>query len=302
MVTQPEHLSQYDLLLRNVEELTFLWRIERTDGVTLYLTAHSQDIIFEGSTYTPVSTGEVSAESSESGLKDQNKTYTGFIDSSLVDHDDLLSGRFDGAKMTELIVSWRYPWAGAIMISVGWLTQPTFDEDMWSVEVEGLTRFLRDSRGRSYSSTCDYALGDKNCRKDISASIVYDATIQTIFTRTNGTINRSIFEANTNGVSSGDPLSVSDGFYDFGKIRWTTGLNAGFVSETKTYAATNNTFEIQLATPFDIAVNDEFILEVGCDKRFTTCRDKFDHLIRFGGFPYIPGIYFMISQPVKLAP
>lgn len=299
MVTQPESLPQYDLLLRNIEELTVIWRIARTDGETVYLTNHSSDITYEGNVYSPVSTGDASAESRAAGLKDKNKTYAGFIDSVLITHDDLMSGKYDGAQMTELIISWRYPWAGALMISVGWLTQPSFDEESWSVEVEGITRFLRDKKGRSYSTTCDYNLGDSKCQKDISSMIIYDATIQTVFTRTNGTQNRTLFEANTTGVASGAALSAVDGYYDFGKIRWTTGSNAGFTSEVKTYAATGNVFEIQRAVPFDIAVSDEFVLQVGCDRRYTTCRDKFDNLLRFGGFPYIPGVHYMIRQPVK---
>jgi uncharacterized phage protein (TIGR02218 family) len=34
---------------------------------------------------------------------------------------------------------------------------------------------------------------------------------------------------------------------------------------------------------------------LGCDKQFTTCKQKFDNVANFRGFPHVPGNDFMLS-------
>ena len=47
-----------------------------------------------------------------------------------------------------------------------------------------------------------------------------------------------------------------------------------------------------------LAVGDTFVVTAGCDKRFTTCRDRFANTVNFRGFPSIPGNDFLIRYPV----
>ncbi len=47
-----------------------------------------------------------------------------------------------------------------------------------------------------------------------------------------------------------------------------------------------------------IAVGDAFSVSAGCDKRFSTCRDRFDNIANFRGFPQMPGNDFALSYPV----
>ena len=44
-----------------------------------------------------------------------------------------------------------------------------------------------------------------------------------------------------------------------------------------------------------IAPGDTFIVTAGCDKRFATCRAKFDNAVNFRGFPHIPGNDFVTA-------
>ena len=46
-----------------------------------------------------------------------------------------------------------------------------------------------------------------------------------------------------------------------------------------------------------IAVGDTFVVTAGCDKRFATCRDRFNNAANFRGFPHIPGNDFIIRIP-----
>ncbi len=49
------------------------------------------------------------------------------------------------------------------------------------------------------------------------------------------------------------------------------------------------------APPAPIAAGDAVTLTVGCDKRFSTCRDKFANALNFRGFPHIPGNDFIAT-------
>jgi len=40
----------------------------------------------------------------------------------------------------------------------------------------------------------------------------------------------------------------------------------------------------------------------GCDKRFDTCRNRFNNAVNFRGFPHIPGNDFVIRYAVEGEP
>lgn len=49
----------------------------------------------------------------------------------------------------------------------------------------------------------------------------------------------------------------------------------------------------------EIAPGDALRLVAGCDKRMATCREKFNNLISFQGFPDIPGDDWSLTDPAK---
>src|SRR3712207_7264503 len=46
-----------------------------------------------------------------------------------------------------------------------------------------------------------------------------------------------------------------------------------------------------------ISPGDAFTLSAGCDKSFSTCRDRFANSVNFRGFPHMPGNDFALSYP-----
>ena len=56
------------------------------------------------------------------------------------------------------------------------------------------------------------------------------------------------------------------------------------------------------ALPAALATGDIVTLEAGCDRTCDTCRIKFDNLLNFQGFPFIPGEDWQISYPNEGAP
>jgi uncharacterized phage protein (TIGR02218 family) len=60
--------------------------------------------------------------------------------------------------------------------------------------------------------------------------------------------------------------------------------------------------ELWQAMPEPFAAGDAFTVTAGCDKRFDTCRAKFDNVVNFRGFPHIPGNDFVARYAVAGEP
>lgn len=81
-------------------------------------------------------------------------------------------------------------------------------------------------------------------------------------------------------------LSQADGYFDLGVVTFTGGDNAGRSRTVKKYSS--GTIEVALAWDGAVAVGDTFSIFPGCDKTMSTCKNRFNNLSRFRGFPFIP--------------
>lgn len=90
---------------------------------------------------------------------------------------------------------------------------------------------------------------------------------------------------------SGGTVSRPDdsGFFDFGLITMvgSDNANAGLSREIKSYVP--GQFVLQEVFPYPVQAGDEYIATAGCDKSLPTCRDRYNNVINFRGFPYLPG-------------
>lgn len=78
------------------------------------------------------------------------------------------------------------------------------------------------------------------------------------------------------------------GYFDYGRIKFISGLNVGLSREVKAYVP--GQIQLQLPFPYAIASGDIYEMWPGCDKTFPTCRDRFNNTLNFRGEPYVPGI------------
>ncbi len=84
------------------------------------------------------------------------------------------------------------------------------------------------------------------------------------------------------------------GFYDGAVIQWLQGENAGRAIEAKTTSAIGggqNGYDIETWLPNARTpeIGDVCYIQPGCDKLRETCRDKFENILNFQGFPDLPG-------------
>ncbi len=89
-----------------------------------------------------------------------------------------------------------------------------------------------------------------------------------------------------NGVCT--PLGGSTGYFDYGLITFTSGLNSGLSMEVKSYVPGQIT--LQLPFPYAVVPGDAYTMHAGCDKSLATCRDRFNNIVNMRAEPYLPGI------------
>ncbi len=269
--------------------LVTCWRITRIDSIIIRVTDSEIPITLFQDTATPetfaaASGFTASAKQRESNLKPQNLSAIGVLDADAITNDDLRAGFYNGATVDELIVDSKYPWAGVFITNGYRIEKVAYTGLNWQVELVGIAGLLRREVGELYVRPCRYDLADARCGADISAMTQDAQTVDVVLTQ------RKSFESSV----VGEP----DGFFTFGRLIWTLGANVGVISEVASFVATDGVIEFRIPTPFDFAVSDEFTIEPGCDKLLATCKDKFDILINFGGFPFVPGTDRAVQTPL----
>jgi uncharacterized phage protein (TIGR02218 family) len=85
-------------------------------------------------------------------------------------------------------------------------------------------------------------------------------------------------------------------YFNEGLITFTSGDNFGITREIRDYTA-NNDVHLYLPLGNPVQAGDQVSMVRGDDKRHTTCRDTFNNLVNFGGFPSIPGIAQVYRNP-----
>lgn len=81
-------------------------------------------------------------------------------------------------------------------------------------------------------------------------------------------------------------------YFAYGTIKFTSGQNAGYSTDIKSNSTGSITFALPL--PHPVAVGDTYTAIAGCDRNFSTCKNRFNNVIHFRGEPYIPGTDNMV--------
>jgi uncharacterized phage protein (TIGR02218 family) len=123
---------------------------------------------------------------------------------------------------------------------------------------------------RLWQSSCTHTFGDAMCRFDRSS-------MQATFSAGPGSNPAQIATS-----TSPTPLNL----YIQGTVIGATGANAGSSRTVQNMAG--GWVYVRRAFLSPILAGDEFQLLPGCDRTLSTCKNVFDNVVHFGGFPYIP--------------
>ncbi len=273
-----------------VTTLCRCWIITRSDGVVQGFTDHDEDVVLDTVTCR-AGTGLTGSEATQKlGMAVDGSEISGALaDDSLNEHD-LAAGRYDTASVEIRLVDWSEPDL-CVLLAKGTLGEVRREGPAFTAEVRGLSDRLGEETGRLFTATCDADLGDARCTIDLSDPLFRGSGTVTALSAT------SAFAAS--GLDAFD-----DGWFTQGKLTFDSGANAGVAMEVKVHAKTSDGVTITLwqAMPEPITAGDTFTVTAGCDKRFSTCHDKFNNVVNFRGFPFIPGNDFVIHYPVQGEP
>lgn len=273
-----------------VTTLCRCWRLERRDGVVMGFTDHDEDVLLDGLTCRAGTGLSISEATSRLGLAVEGSEISGALADESLSEAELAAGRYDAAAIGVYLVDWSEP-ALNVLLARGALGEVRREGAAFTAEFRGLAHRLNEERGRLYTATCSADLGDARCTVNLNTPEFHGTGAITALRGT------SVFA--TNGLTAFD-----DGWFTAGKLTWTSGANSGLAVEVKSHRVHGAAVVITLwqAMPQPLAVDDTFVVTAGCDKRFATCRDRFDNVVNFRGFPQIPGNDFVIGYAVPGAP
>ncbi|HEY0301062.1 MAG TPA: DUF2163 domain-containing protein [Rhizomicrobium sp.] len=253
--------------------LCWCWKIVRRDGVAQGFTDHDAPVAFGALSHAAVTGFTASEVQSSLGLSVDNLTVLGALDAASLNEADLAAGLYDDAQIEIWRVNWAAP-AQRVLMRKGNLGEVKRGRSAFQAEVRGLAHRLNQPTGRVFAYSCDADLGDARCAKDISSSTF--------------TAAGAVIAASDNRRFTASGLGAyANGWFGGGKLRFTTGANAGRAMEVKRHAS--GAIELWQAMSETIAPGDGFTVTAGCDKQFATCKTKYANGINFRGHPYMPG-------------
>jgi uncharacterized phage protein (TIGR02218 family) len=257
------------------------WRLTLRSGEQLGFTDHDEAVVFDGTTFEAQSGFTGSEIHSSTGFAVDNLEASGALKSGQLDEARLNAGDYDHATIEIWRVNWQDP-LQRVLQRKGNLGEVTYGQGHFAAEVRGLAHLLNQPKGRLFQFTCDAVLGDARCTVALpsAAGIIVG-------------LRENSFDLSGIGA-------YTDDWFTRGTLLWNSGPNAGRSLPIKRHRALapNSRIDVWHVPKFTIAIGEQVLLQAGCDKQFTTCRDKFANAVNFRGMPHMPGRDFALSVAV----
>jgi uncharacterized phage protein (TIGR02218 family) len=279
-----------DKLDSGVTTLCRCWVLTRRDGVKQGFTDHDGNILLDG-VLCRAGTGLTASEATaQSGLAVTASEISGALNDDALSEDDLAAGHYDAAAIEAWLVDWSDA-ALRVLLSQGTLGEVRREGFAFAAEMRGLADRLSERKGRLYTAHCSADLGDARCGIDLTSAAF----------RGGGAIADL---AGTSAFTASGLDDFADGWFTAGRLSWTSGGNTGLAMEVKRHGVSAGAVRIVLwqMMAHALAPGDSFLITAGCDKRFSTCRDRFSNSLNFRGFPHIPGNDFVVRYPLSGEP
>lgn len=261
------------------------WLVRRKDGETYGFTDHDCDLSFDGVVFAARTGMTAGALEKSTGLAVDNTEVTGALSDASIREEDILAGRYDGAEVTTYLVNWANVAERSILFR-GTFGEMVRSGGAFRVELRGLTEKLNVPHGRVYHRECGAVLGDGQCRIDLSAAA-------------------HSCERPLQAVVAGRILHIqadpdyAEGWFVDGQVMIQSGAGMGQTGQIKSDTTVGDVRIIELWQTLAVRPEppDQIRLVAGCDRRASTCRQKFHNFLNFRGFPHIPGEDWLRSSP-----
>jgi len=262
----------------------------------LAFTDLNEDLTLDGIDYSATSSFSNSSIQSEGSMAVDNLELEGVISNLANDisAENIIAGRFDMAELRMFQVNYEDLSMGRVWLRRGWVGGVKVEDNKYIFEFRGMMDMLQQQTLELYTPDCRFDLGDSRCKFLMTGNTASPVTPAT------GT--GSITSITDNRVFHDTTRTEGDNFFQFGELIFTSGSNTGLSKEVKVYTFVSSEIEVIIAFPFNIEVGDEYIIKTGCDKTFLACKNKFNNVLNFGGFPYLPGEDRLLEVTVPKQP
>lgn len=261
-------------LQEQVSSIALCWRLARGDGVVLGFTSHDCDLRRAGVSYRAGPGITPSAVVQTDGLEGDSMSVEGVLNASSITSGDLEAGRWRGAAVDVFLCDWTDPGAGLLCLSrgrIGDVTRPYGRTD-GAFRVELLTDLdlTPELLPLRLSPTCRNSLGDGACGVDLDRHRVdWDVV---------GFGGRQIDLAP--GLPEPDRFRM-------GSVRFVSGGLSGI--DRQIVSVDGDALLLDAGLPGSAGGAERVRLTAGCDKRLSTCAQRFGNARLFGGEPHVPG-------------
>jgi uncharacterized phage protein (TIGR02218 family) len=261
------------------------WRVIRSDGVVLGFTDHDEPLDIEGTLCQPtfgLDGGEVPVRL---GAQVETGEVLGVLADEAIAENDILLGRYDGARVETWLVNWAAP-EQRLLERVDTIGEIVREDGVFRAELRSAQQALNVTRGRLYQRLCDAVVGDGRCGVDLDAPAYRgSATVVAVLDQ---------FQVLVAGLGQ-----FEEGWFGFGVGHWSYGKRVGLRDPVLTHRRAPEGDVLGFAAKVGewVAVGDALAVTTGCDRRFETCRARFGNEVNFRGFPHVPGNDFVLRHP-----
>jgi uncharacterized phage protein (TIGR02218 family) len=277
------------MILGEATTLCHLWRITRNDGVVLNFTDHDEDLTLTGDyagTYAASSGFAAGSLETKTGMAASSLEIAGGVSSAYITDADILANKYDNAFVQLMLCDWLDTTKTIILMS-GNIGDIKKDGIAYTVEILSLAQRLNNMVGRVYARTCDAKFCDSRCGLNAAA-----------YTEV-GSISAIISDHKIACTTSAITGKVTD-WFTRGMLTFTSGFYAGEMFDIKQHDLSGGiayfTFWNKLVSiP---TVGSTFSVLAGCKQTLLVCKNKFNNVINFQGFPSIPGNNVLTSTPI----
>ena len=265
--------------------LCHCWTVTTRAGEVLGFTDHDRDLDFKGIVHEAQAGFTASEMQQGLGFAVDNLDAAGALQSARLSETRIAAGDFDHAAVDLWRVNWQEP-EQAWLLHAGHIGEIARGGLGFTAEVRGLMALLDQPQGRLFQFGCDATLGDSRCGVALT-----DPELRATGVVVASEDNRRLKVSGLGGQT--------DGWFDRGRLAWTTGRNAGRAADVKRQRTETGAAMVELwePAPEPVTTGDAFTVTAGCDRQFATCCAKFGNGGNFRGFPHMPGDDFVLSYP-----
>jgi hypothetical protein len=168
MKTIPTNLLSH--MQGDTTSLVTCWKVtlQGSPAVVYGFTEHDNNLLIDNVVYLARTGFMPTAFDTQSKMAVDNLNAQGFIDSDVINEDDLLNGVWDFAEVEIFQVNFRNIGQGRDILSKGHLGNISIERGRFEAELRGLANAFTQSRNRIYQPLCRVEFGSIECGVSLS--------------------------------------------------------------------------------------------------------------------------------------